>query len=117
LFFQSIGISEEDTGFGKANRHFFKAELHGTHLNVLQLPQKLCRPTSVLLQEMNLIRVIHHINLTRFVGLCLDEDDFCLYLLEESCEKGFLVELMANDSVALDDVFKNSFIRDIVEVP
>ena len=65
---------------------------------------------------MNTLRAIHHANLVRFTGLCLDEEGFCFYLLEECCDKGSLVDLMANESVALDDAFKNSFIKDAIEV-
>jgi hypothetical protein len=104
---------------GQTRHHAGRAELHGAHLAVVwlvQLPEQIWRPSSNLINEITALRAIHHVNLLRFVGLCLDEENFCLYLLEEAFEKGTLVELMGNESTSLDDVFKLSFLKDIVEV-
>ncbi|OQV18989.1 Atrial natriuretic peptide receptor 1 [Hypsibius exemplaris] len=95
--------------------NYQKAELHGVHLAVIRLPSQCCRPSARLLKELNMLRTVHHPNLVRFVGICLGEQNFCFYLLEEFCEKGPLTALMANDAVDLDAVFKNSFIKDIIE--
>ncbi|OQV18988.1 Guanylate cyclase 32E [Hypsibius exemplaris] len=111
---QETGRAQSDSGL-QARRQLGKAELHGVHLTVVQLPRQFCKPSGMLLKELNLVRHIHHGNLIRFVGICLDEQDFCLYLLEEVCEKGSLVDLMANDAVNLDDTFKQSFVKDAIE--
>ena len=34
------------------------------------------------------VRVISHQNLQRLLGVSVDDDGFCIYLIEELCQKG-----------------------------
>lgn len=59
------------------------------------------------------MRDITHENLTRFVGLCLEEKNIAL--LTELSVRGSLRDLLENDKFNIDWTFKYSMMTDIVE--
>lgn len=62
------------------------------------------------------VRMVIHPNMHRFVGICLDEHNYCEYLLGEVCNKGTLGDILENEKIQLDWAFKHSMIKDLTEV-
>jgi atrial natriuretic peptide receptor A len=60
--------------------------------------------------------MIIHPNMHRFVGICLDEHNYCQYIIGEVCGKGTLEDILQNDKIQLDWAFKHSMIKDLTEV-
>ncbi|XP_006814973.1 atrial natriuretic peptide receptor 1-like [Saccoglossus kowalevskii] len=63
------------------------------------------------LLELKKIRDIRHDNLNQFVGVCVDPPNICF--VEQYCQKGSLQDVLENDEIALDWLFKVSFANDI----
>nr|XP_006812548.1 PREDICTED: atrial natriuretic peptide receptor 2-like [Saccoglossus kowalevskii] len=65
-----------------------------------------------LLLELKHMRDLHHSNITSFVGACVDTPNICI--LMEYCSKGSLQDILQNDAIKLDWVFRSSLVQDIV---
>ncbi|KAL5020119.1 hypothetical protein ScPMuIL_003011 [Solemya velum] len=65
------------------------------------------------LLELKQMRDIHCTNLTKFVGLCVDEGHFAI--LMEYAPRGSLDDILQNDSIKMDKAFKVSLLSDIVQ--
>ncbi|XP_070538177.1 atrial natriuretic peptide receptor 1-like [Ptychodera flava] len=63
--------------------------------------------------ELKNLREINHPNLTRFVGACVDPSMASIVL--EYCPKGSLQDILENESIKLDWMFRYSLIFDIVK--
>lgn len=59
------------------------------------------------------MRDFPHDNLVRFIGICLDEPNFAV--VTELATRGSLSDMLENESVKIDWIFKYSIISDIVE--
>ncbi|XP_074648740.1 speract receptor-like [Tubulanus polymorphus] len=57
------------------------------------------------------MRDLNHENINLFVGACVDHPNYCLLYLY--CSKGSLEDIMENDDIKLDDLFKRSLIQDL----
>lgn len=57
---------------------------------------------------------IHHEHLVKFYGACVDPPNCCI--LTEYCPKGSLQDILENDQIKLDWMFKLSLMHDIVRV-
>lgn len=57
---------------------------------------------------------LHHDHLTRFYGACLDPPHCCF--LTEYCPKGSLQDILENEQIKLDWMFRYSLMHDIVKV-
>lgn len=57
---------------------------------------------------------IHHEHLVKFYGACVDPPNCCI--LTEYCPKGSLQDILENDQIKLDWMFKISLMHDIVRV-
>lgn len=55
---------------------------------------------------------LHHEHLVRFYGACVDSPNCCL--LTEYCPKGSLQDILENEQIKLDWMFKLSLMHDIV---
>ena len=62
------------------------------------------------------IKAVEHMNLQHFVGVAVNPQDQCEYIVTELCSKGSLSDIIQNDMIKLDWFFKHSIIRDIVLV-
>ncbi|XP_055350308.1 atrial natriuretic peptide receptor 1-like [Paramacrobiotus metropolitanus] len=90
------------------------ATLKGNLISVTDVTDKKRKPNSILIREMNAVRITTHQNLQRLLGVSVDEDGFIVFILGEVCQKGSLTDLLEKDSLKLDWSFKNSLIKDIV---
>ncbi|KAM8870440.1 atrial natriuretic peptide receptor 1 isoform 7-T7 [Spinachia spinachia] len=64
--------------------------------------------------ELKHMRDVQNEHLTRFIGACIDPPDTCI--VTEYCPRGSLQDILENDSITLDWMFKYSLIHDIVKV-
>ncbi|XP_069361900.1 atrial natriuretic peptide receptor 1-like isoform X2 [Maniola hyperantus] len=69
--------------------------------------------TRPLLLELKKMKDLEHDHLTRFYGACVDPPHCCL--LTEYCPKGSLQDILENDTIKLDWMFKVSLMHDIVK--
>ncbi|XP_011679773.2 atrial natriuretic peptide receptor 1-like [Strongylocentrotus purpuratus] len=68
--------------------------------------------TRDVLKELNYMRQVEHNNLVRFVGACVDAPN--ISIISEYCPKGSLQDIVENDALKLDNMFKNSLITDVM---
>ncbi|XP_033625132.1 atrial natriuretic peptide receptor 1-like [Asterias rubens] len=66
-----------------------------------------------LLIELKNMRHVGHPNLARFIGLCVDVPN--VFIVNEYCPKGSLMDILQNDSINLDWLFKYSLISDVIK--
>uniref|UniRef100_A0AAY4CW71 Guanylate cyclase n=1 Tax=Denticeps clupeoides TaxID=299321 RepID=A0AAY4CW71_9TELE len=59
------------------------------------------------------MRDVHNEHLTRFIGACIDPPNICI--ITEYCPRGSLQDVLENESITLDWMFKYSLINDIVK--
>ncbi|XP_077432022.1 atrial natriuretic peptide receptor 1 isoform X2 [Vanacampus margaritifer] len=59
------------------------------------------------------MRDVQNEHLTRFIGACIDAPNTCI--ITEYCPRGSLQDILENDSITLDWMFKYSLINDIVK--
>lgn len=60
------------------------------------------------------VKELDHANVNIFVGACIEEP--LIYILTGYCNKGSLQDLLENESIKLDWIYKFSFIYDIANV-
>ncbi|XP_076448288.1 atrial natriuretic peptide receptor 1-like [Babylonia areolata] len=65
-----------------------------------------------LLLEIKRIKDLQNDHIVRFVGACIDPPDQCI--LTEYCPKGSLQDVLENDEIKLDWMFRYSIMQDIV---
>uniref|UniRef100_A0A0P4WLK8 guanylate cyclase n=1 Tax=Scylla olivacea TaxID=85551 RepID=A0A0P4WLK8_SCYOL len=53
-------------------------------------------------------------HLARFIGVCVDPKPYCAFFTEY-CPKGSLQDILENEDVQLDSMFKMSLMHDIVK--
>ncbi|KAM6910548.1 atrial natriuretic peptide receptor 1-like [Xenentodon cancila] len=63
--------------------------------------------------ELKHMRDVHNEHLTRFIGACIDPPNICI--ITEYCPRGSLQDILENDSITLEWMFKYSLINDIVK--
>lgn len=78
---------------------------------------KAISPQNILLDrnqmlELKQMKDLQHDHLVRFYGACVDAPD--CYLLTEYCPKGSLQDILENDQIKLDWMFKLSLMHDII---
>ncbi|XP_055329521.1 atrial natriuretic peptide receptor 1-like isoform X2 [Paramacrobiotus metropolitanus] len=91
------------------------AILQGTTIGIKAVPDKTFRPTPDIIAQMNQVQPIRNSNLQRFIGLCLDEINWVVYIMAEFCQKGCLDDLLDQKSLVMDWSFKYSLVSDIAE--
>ncbi|XP_060600453.1 atrial natriuretic peptide receptor 1-like isoform X2 [Ruditapes philippinarum] len=67
--------------------------------------------TKALIKEINEIRNLSHRNINPMIGACIDPMKACV--LSIYCPKGSLQDVLENDNIKLDQIFKVSFASDI----
>ncbi|XP_074600030.1 atrial natriuretic peptide receptor 1-like [Brevipalpus obovatus] len=66
-----------------------------------------------LMLEMKRMKDLQHDHLARFIGACVDPPRICL--VTEYCPKGSLKDILENDTIKLDWMFRYSLMHDIVK--
>ena len=60
------------------------------------------------------MRDLQNDHIVRFIGACIDPPNQCI--LTEYCSKGSLQDVLENEQIKLDSMFKFSLMQDIVRV-
>ncbi|KAK3106092.1 hypothetical protein FSP39_012602 [Pinctada imbricata] len=93
---------------------FCKTALHnGSMVSVKAISKSYVAVTPELIKEMNKVRSLKHTNLNPLVGACVDP--LHISLITMYCSKGSLQDVLENDNIRLDWIFKLSFAYDIAK--
>ncbi|KAM0730888.1 Atrial natriuretic peptide receptor 1 [Formica fusca] len=79
---------------------------------IKHIPRNKVEISRPLLLELKRMKDLQHDHLVRFYGACLEPPHCCL--LTEYCPKGSLQDILENEQIKLDRVFRGSLIHDIV---
>ncbi|KAM4690328.1 atrial natriuretic peptide receptor 1 [Rhinophrynus dorsalis] len=85
----------------------------GNIVAVKHINRKRIELTRSVLFELKHMRDVQNEHLTRFVGSCIDPPNICI--LTEYCPRGSLQDILENESITLDWMFRYSLINDIVK--
>uniref|UniRef100_A0A8C6ZHX9 Guanylate cyclase n=1 Tax=Nothoprocta perdicaria TaxID=30464 RepID=A0A8C6ZHX9_NOTPE len=92
-----------------ANTGHFK----GNVVAIKHVNKKRIELTRQVLFELKHMRDIQFNHLTRFIGACIDPPNICI--VTEYCPRGSLQDVLENESINLDWMFRYSLINDIVK--
>ncbi|KAK2704872.1 hypothetical protein QYM36_017049, partial [Artemia franciscana] len=112
----SYDIADYQLSTGKFDRHVYiqTAVFKGNAVAV-----KLIKCTKVdltnreLLLQLKQMKDLNHDHLVRFVGACIDPPEPCI--LSEYCPRGSLQDILENEEIKLDWMFRYSLLHDIVK--
>jgi len=65
-----------------------------------------------LLLELKRLRDLQNDHVARFIGLCIDQPNQCI--LTEYCQKGSLQDVLENEHIKMENMFKFSLVQDLV---
>ncbi|EDM00568.1 natriuretic peptide receptor 1, isoform CRA_a [Rattus norvegicus] len=85
----------------------------GNLVAVKRVNRKRIELTRKVLFELKHMRDVQNEHLTRFVGACTDPPNICI--LTEYCPRGSLQDILENESITLDWMFRYSLTNDIVK--
>ncbi|XP_077994096.1 atrial natriuretic peptide receptor 2-like [Glandiceps talaboti] len=85
----------------------------GNLVAIKQVRKRSVHVTRDLLMEFKELRDMRHGNINQFVGACIDPPDICI--VTHYCSKGSLQDVLENDNIKLDWLFKLSFASDIAK--
>ncbi|XP_058028494.1 atrial natriuretic peptide receptor 2 isoform X3 [Ahaetulla prasina] len=92
-----------------ANTGLFK----GNVVAIKHINKKRIELTRQVLFELKHMRDIQFNHLTRFIGACIDPPNICI--VTEYCPRGSLQDILENESINLDWMFRYALINDIVK--
>uniref|UniRef100_A0A670JVH9 Guanylate cyclase n=1 Tax=Podarcis muralis TaxID=64176 RepID=A0A670JVH9_PODMU len=92
-----------------ANTGLFK----GNVVAIKHVNKKRIELTRQVLFELKHMRDVQFNHLTRFIGACIDPPNICI--VTEYCPRGSLQDVLENESINLDWMFRYSLINDIVK--
>ncbi|KAI5618230.1 atrial natriuretic peptide receptor 1, partial [Silurus asotus] len=97
------------------NFHMFAktAYFKGNIVAIKFVNKKRIELTRKVLFELKHIRDVQNDHVTRFIGACIDPPNICI--VTEYCLRGSLQDILENESITLDWMFKYSMINDIVK--
>ncbi|XP_066193808.1 atrial natriuretic peptide receptor 1 isoform X2 [Sylvia atricapilla] len=85
----------------------------GNLVAVKHVNRKRIELTRKVLFELKHMRDVQNEHLTRFIGACTDPPNICI--LTEYCPRGSLQDILENESITLDWMFRYSLTHDIVK--
>uniref|UniRef100_A0A7N8X0E6 Guanylate cyclase n=1 Tax=Mastacembelus armatus TaxID=205130 RepID=A0A7N8X0E6_9TELE len=92
-----------------AKTGYFKGNL----VAIKHVNKKRVELTRQVLLELKHMRDVQFNHLTRFIGACIDPPNICI--VTEYCPRGSLQDILENESINLDWMFRYSLINDIVK--
>ncbi|XP_066895751.1 atrial natriuretic peptide receptor 2 isoform X6 [Kogia breviceps] len=85
----------------------------GNVVAIKHVNKKRIELTRQVLFELKHMRDVQFNHLTRFIGACIDPPNICI--VTEYCPRGSLQDILENDSINLDWMFRYSLINDLVK--
>ncbi|KAG1947936.1 atrial natriuretic peptide receptor [Pimephales promelas] len=85
----------------------------GNIVAIKYINRKRIELTRKVLFELKHMRDVQNEHLTRFIGACIDPPNICI--VTEYCPRGSLQDILENESITLDWMFKYSLVSDIVK--
>uniref|UniRef100_A0A8D3D493 Guanylate cyclase n=1 Tax=Scophthalmus maximus TaxID=52904 RepID=A0A8D3D493_SCOMX len=85
----------------------------GNLVAIKHVNKKRIELTRQVLLELKHMRDVQFNHLTRFIGACIDPPNICI--VTEYCPRGSLQDILENESINLDWMFRYSLINDIVK--
>uniref|UniRef100_A0A8C2ZKE6 Guanylate cyclase n=1 Tax=Cyclopterus lumpus TaxID=8103 RepID=A0A8C2ZKE6_CYCLU len=92
---------------------FFWRCTQGNLVAIKHVNKKRIELTRQVLLELKHMRDVQFNHLTRFIGACIDPPNICI--VTEYCPRGSLQDILENESINLDWMFRYSLINDIVK--
>ncbi|OQV15547.1 Atrial natriuretic peptide receptor 1 [Hypsibius exemplaris] len=83
-------------------------------VTLIDLPEPKIRAQPSIGGDLRPLRRIQHANIQTFVGIAVSDENICVYLIGDICQKGTLEEMLRLDTLNLDEPFKFSLINDLV---
>lgn len=83
----------------------------GSIVAVKNIQRRSIQLTREMLRDLKALRELQHENLNPFIGVSLEPGDS--YILMKYCSKGSLQDVLENDDIKLDNMFKMSFLMDL----
>ncbi|OQV12410.1 Atrial natriuretic peptide receptor 1 [Hypsibius exemplaris] len=108
------GKPTPETEYTEAQGARLTATYGGALVSIHPLPQPYKRVPSALPKEAARIRNLLHPNLQKFVGIAVNENNVCEFLVGEVCRKGSLRTLLETENLDLDLDFQYSLMKNIV---
>ncbi|XP_035995917.1 atrial natriuretic peptide receptor 2 isoform X3 [Fundulus heteroclitus] len=111
-------IRWEDLQFESPNKYHKRAGSRltlsqGNLVAIKHVNKKRIELTRQVLMELKHMRDVQFNHLTRFIGACIDPPNICV--VTEYCPRGSLQDILENESINLDWMFRYSLINDIVK--
>ncbi|XP_077865373.1 atrial natriuretic peptide receptor 1-like [Saccoglossus kowalevskii] len=89
------------------------AQYKGNVIAIKKVNKKKVELTRDVLLELKYMRDLEHNHIVRFVGACVDPPHIAM--LTEYCPKGSLQDILQNDAIKMDWVFRYSLMHDIIK--
>ncbi|ELT96059.1 hypothetical protein CAPTEDRAFT_116621, partial [Capitella teleta] len=89
------------------------ATFQGKMVSVKRVNKPFIYLTKEIIQELNDVQALNCYNLNSFIGACVDPNHICV--ISNYCTKGSLQDVLENDNIKLDRIFKLSFATDIAQ--
>ncbi|XP_065214464.1 atrial natriuretic peptide receptor 1-like isoform X2 [Planococcus citri] len=106
--------SEDAMSLYDGRQQFIQTAFYkGNKVAVKNLNKSRVELTRSVLLELKRMKDLHHDHLARFYGACLDPPHCCF--LTEYCPKGSLQDILENEQIKLDWMFRYSLMHDIVK--
>ncbi|XP_015786480.1 atrial natriuretic peptide receptor 1 isoform X2 [Tetranychus urticae] len=110
----STTSSETINAVDIGRQHFIRTGYYkGTVVAIKPMRKTKVEVTRSLMLEMKKIKDLQHDHIVRFIGACVDPPHMCL--ITEYCPKGSLMDILENDQIKLDWMFRYSLMHDIVK--
>uniref|UniRef100_A0A8C5GDG0 Guanylate cyclase n=1 Tax=Gouania willdenowi TaxID=441366 RepID=A0A8C5GDG0_GOUWI len=113
LQFESPNKYHKRAGSRLTLSQLFLCCLQGNLVAIKHVNKKRIELTRQVLLELKHMRDIQFNHLTRFIGACIDPPNICI--VTEYCPRGSLQDILENESINLDWMFRYSLINDIVK--
>ncbi|CAF3458292.1 unnamed protein product [Rotaria socialis] len=109
----SYRSTDSESG-GQSKQTFTKTAVYKSSIVALKRFHKGKLETTRALQlEVKAMQDLTHDHIARFIGICTDPKH--QYIVTEYCPKGSLQDILENDEIKLDTMFKHSIMHDIVK--
>ncbi|CAF0852137.1 unnamed protein product [Adineta steineri] len=98
----------------QSKQTFTKTAVYKSSIVALKRFHKIKLETTRALQlEVKAMQDLTHDHIARFIGICIDPKH--QYIITEYCPKGSLQDILENEEIKLDSMFKHSIMHDIVK--